>query len=648
MGRDHAAPVAAVGQKLKKQSKAEKAAACASLVGGGKLCSPNSPQSNASTAASTTTLARSPEFGKAGLLLPELSPLKLPEALDALKSGASGTCAVCGGLQAAAGLVHLYSCENPHHNHNFLSCSDRCAKKFEKECSKVSEIRRKQPMAKRHAGQLSCPRCHFPITADQVTQGNGVEVAGAGLEPGAVVQEPPPADNSFVPVKLLPSSDYRVAREPRPRPAPLQEATLDYSEEPRRSRSFKRQEEVLMEILEAEQVQEETQAGSSAPTALEQQELEEARQIVSETSEQLAELEERLAQLPGQKNRKERNEVNQRIVALKNQPEVLAAERLVRDPVAERKRREREARAREAESERNAKVQDVVRSRLWEAVEHSGGDAERGGEEQWSRLLREGRTSGLSADDKALLAVQGMLDAIHEKRRLQEECQLAQKAMKDYVARLVCGVLVRVAERERQQRRPRRPPAKPSAEGRWQGLAPQPRGGKAPGSYATKAGVTSRGADGGRASAFGQAYKTQMCYRFELDTCQYGANCTYAHGIEELRTRSWPTGEQRPWQQRQSNPRPPRQQRPKDEERGEAAAAAESQEPPGAGTAPTGRALPPWRRDRAAREVQAAGAERQSKHHGADGMAAILRGFRLPPPMPRLQEEEGRPQQHRS
>lgn len=593
---------------MKKQGKAEKASCSTTPAAGGAPTSP--PPSNASTATSTPKLAaaRSPEPSNAGAALPADPGLRLPEgALEVVKSGTAGACAVCGvqAQEAATGPVHLYCCENPHHEHSFLSCSDRCAKKFAKECSRPSEARRKQLVTgKRNAaGLLSCPRCHFPLVVDRVSPAK----TATG---GASEQCAEPQAGAFVPAGLLPAGGGGERRL-RARPPPVQQAALDEAEEEatRQPRDAQRQAELVASLLD----EQEAHTGGELEEAREREELEEARRIVAATGKQLAEFEERLAQLSGQKHRKERNELNQRIVALKNHPDVLAAERLVRDPAAEYRRREREARAREAEAAKNAKVQDVVRCRLVEAVEQSGLPGEQVCEELWVQLLREGRSTGLAEEEEAMQAVQAKLDALREEERAREERRKTQEAVQAYAQRLER----RAFSQWRGGGRAEHSGSGGATWQRWSGGS-----GRGRGTWASSAGGwdrRGRGRGGGNwAATVGQAYKTQLCYCFELDSCPYGNRCTFAHGIQELRPRSWraeesaPRQEEQRWGQWQRWPQAPAPR---------AEFAEQLPRVPEAGDCPAGE--------------QRRGAERAADAPGTGGPEeACLRGLRLPPPPP--------------
>lgn len=238
-------------------------------------------------------------------------------------------------------------------------------------------------------------------------------------------------------------------------------------------------------------------------------EQEDAKELLRETTAETAELEKKLALLPGKANRKERHEVNQLIVALKNKPEVLAAERLVRHPSVERRRRQRLREEKATEDLQRREVQDVVRSRLRTTLSEAA-NGRRFGAETWHFLLREAKAVGLDESDDAMCAVIQRLDAFRAEAKLlahvaacEEDQVPCDNHQEDEENLIVSDQAVLIVEEEHKPHQRRHHPQ--------QGL---------------------------QNLEASHVYKTALCNAFDSNGfCYRGSSCGYAHGLSELRPR---------------------------------------------------------------------------------------------------------------
>lgn len=387
---------------------------------------------------------------------------------------------------------------------------------------------------KKHAEQLCCTQCRFPISDRSTGEPDGSQkISGAAGDASHLLM----SAETFLRAELLPST------KPSGRTPP--QSTVQAPAEMPKWRA-----DLVAELHLHGDSEDDDEGDHDTPTGdfeedggeSAMRELLDARLLVSVTKANAAELESRLAQLPGKGNRKERNELNKQIVALKNSPEVVAAQRLVRDPRAERQRRRQQLQARESEERLAADVKELVRCRLASELEEYSTDGKRRAatEETWSFLLRQGRAAGLAESDEVIAEIVKRLATLREEERLRQE-QLAREeaerakqreaedAVKQYVCTLVRGAVHRAWERTRGgDRRPhRRAPA-----------VKHPRDKKEERPWRRRVehgGLWRRQISDPFPSD--RDYKKKMCRDFEAGHCNRGSTCGFAHGANELRGR---------------------------------------------------------------------------------------------------------------
>jgi hypothetical protein len=443
---------------------------------------PGSPLSGASTAASTPIVGfKSP---KTSSMLLEPFDLDQPiSAMDALHKQGEVGCFLCGESNSLSNPMISYACENPLRSHCFSACLQRCSKKFEKECARLCDTKKKQ--SGKHADPMNCPRCRSSITCaarSNTTSDDMNSVRGSALPPSPV--------NAFLPASLLPSkkeskqfqmastAERQAVTAAVPKPAPC------------------------FEELSFQDDHVEDEASKL--------ELKEAQDLVKVASQEMEQLQKELALLSGKTYRKQRNEVNRRIFLLENKADVLAAKRLVRNPVAEQKRRRHEARALEEKAKSRVEMQKVVRARLEDVLRESHACTINVFAFPWEQLLMEGKAAGLADDEEIMIEVKKQVDAFYEEERQKQEKKETAAAAHKYVLGLTKQLVKRLADAEYQKQGKRQKP--------WR----------------TKTSLPWRRTKFQKGKDQRQGYKTELCRNFGITSCPYGNACFFAHGAEEL------------------------------------------------------------------------------------------------------------------
>jgi hypothetical protein len=271
-------------------------------------------------------------------------------------------------------------------------------------------------------------------------------------------------------------------------------------------------------------------------------ELEEARVIMRKVDQEVAELEKQLEQLNGKDKKKERNNANKRIFALRNSLEVTSAQRLLRDPVAECRRRQKEAEMHKVTTMQQEQVKEVVRSSLKQALEEGQGNKSA---VTWKMSLKQAFAVGLTKDDKVVAQVASIVE--QEEREQARQARLTElEAEVRTIAKALVQVYVKdFALKQQEEQLTLLQKSMPHGKGKGKGKAfgRTRNGGKdfgkggARSSHMQASWTDRKGMSKGMSKSKTQVrYKMNLCRAFQRGPCPYGATCTFAHGVDELRS----------------------------------------------------------------------------------------------------------------